>query len=163
MAPHLTAEELDFIFMEERKGLSPKGIHTQLQKRSATQNMSAPCLMRFRQALRGKTYRRSRKETRGRKRKLDRKWVQKLNTTRKILLKRTNSEREVRWQDIRRAARAPKIDRSTLRRSLQREGLKVEAWPPREKPDRTPAQAKARVDYCQERGWGWRRHDGPKR
>ena len=148
MAPHLTAAELDFIFAEEREGRSPKEIHTLLQKRRSKQNMSTPCLMRFRQALRGKTYRRSPKETRGRKRKLDRKWVQKLNITRKMLLKRTNSEREVRWEDIRRAARAPKADRSTLRRSFQREGLKVQVRQPREKPDRTPAHAKAHVDYC---------------
>ena len=150
MAPHLTAAELDFIFTEERKGRSPKELHTLLQKRRSKQNMSAPCLMRFRQALRGKTYRRSPKETRGRKRKLDRKWVQKLNTTRKTLLKRTSSEREVRWEDIRRACRAPKVHRTTLLRSFQCEGLKVQARPPREKPDRTPAQAKARMDYCQE-------------
>ena len=50
---------------------------------------------------------------------------------------------------IRRACRAPKADRSTLHRPFQSDGLKVQARPQREKPDRTPAQAKAHEDYCQ--------------
>ena len=110
--------------------------------------MLAPTLKRLRGALRGATYRRSRKETRGRKRKLSHKAVLKLNTIRKRLIKKADKQREVRWQDIRKAGRAPKMHRSTLKRSFNREGIPVAARSPRLKPKWTAAQAKARTEYC---------------
>ena len=73
-------------------------------------------MKRFRGALRGTTYRRSRKETRGRKRKLSRKAVLKMNVVRKRLIKKVDQQREVRWEDIHKASRAPKTHRSTLGR-----------------------------------------------
>ena len=80
------------------------------------QGLEAPTLKRFRGALRGTTYRRSRKETRGRKRKLSRKAVLKMNVVRKRLIKKVDQQREVRWEDIHKASRAPKTHRSTLGR-----------------------------------------------
>ena len=62
-------------------------------------------------ALKGKTYRRGLKETRGRKRICSSKMVKNLDTARKRLLKKTDSDREVRWEDVRKAARAPKVVR----------------------------------------------------
>ena len=105
--------------------------------------------MRFRQALRGRTYRRSKQETRGRKPVITRRLVHKINYTRKRLQKKANGEREVRWEDIRRASRAPRVHRTTVSRAFQREGIAVQARRPRTKPDRTPLQAKARVEYCE--------------
>ena len=55
----------------------------------------APTLKRLHGALRGTTYRRSRKETRGRKRKLTRSAVFKMNATRKRLIKKGKGRR---WQ-----------------------------------------------------------------
>ena len=63
MAPHLTKLELDFIFEEEGKGVPMKEIHKMLQRRRAKQGHDAPCFRRFSEALRGITYRRSKKET----------------------------------------------------------------------------------------------------
>jgi DNA-binding transcriptional MerR regulator len=114
MAPHLTKLELDFIFEEEAKGVSMKEIHRMVQRRRAKQGHDAPCLRRFSEAFRGRTYRRSQKETRGRKRTFTREWVQKLDRTRKKLQRAAQGEREVRWEDVRRASRAPKAHRSTL-------------------------------------------------
>ena len=53
------------------------------------------------------TYKRSRKEARGRKQKLSRYHVLKMNTMRKRLIKKAQGQREVRWEDIRKANRAP--------------------------------------------------------
>ena len=107
MAPHLTQFELDFIFEEEAKGASMMEIHRMVQRRRAKQGHDAPCLRRFSEAFRGRTYRRSQNETRGRKRTFTREWVQKLDRTRKKLQRAVQGEREVRWEDVRRASRAP--------------------------------------------------------
>ena len=148
MAPHLTKFELDFIFEEEAKGASMKEIHRMVQRRRAKQGHDAPCLRRFSEAFRGRTYRRSQNETRGRKRTFTREWVQKLDRARKKLQRAAQGEREVRWEDVRRASRAPKAHRSTLMRAFEREGVSVRARPPRSKPDRTPQQANTRLEYC---------------
>eukprot|EP00973_Karenia_brevis_P064946 9019312-Karenia_brevis.AAC.1 len=108
-----------------------------MKKDRAKRGLATPCLMRFRLTLRVKTYKRGQAETRGRKRIYSRAWVDKLNKTRKHLTKRAAGEREVRWEDVRRSARAPKGHRSTLLRSFQREGIPVQARRPRQKPDRT--------------------------
>ena len=152
MAPHLTLVELDFMQTLEDQGKEPMQIHAALKRRRDRQGIDTPCLSRFRQALRGLTYKRGRKETRGRKVKYSRRWVNKLNTTRKHLLKKAQGEREVRWDDVRRAARAPTGDRRTVARSFRREGILVAARRPRLKPARTKEQAQARVDHC--RAWG---------
>ena len=148
MAQHLTSAELDFVFGLASEKKTPAEVLAALSRRRARQGLEAPTLRRFRSVLRGTTYRRSRKETRGRKQKLTRKAVRKLNITRKRLIKKADGQREVRWEDIRKAARAPKMHRTTLKRAFNREGIKVEALRPRSKPKRTPRQVKARVEYC---------------
>ena len=45
-------------------------MHEKFKRRRAKRKQAAPCLMHFRQSLRGCTYRRSKKETRGRKRNI---------------------------------------------------------------------------------------------
>ena len=154
MAPHLKPEELDYIHGLEQRGKSPLECHRLLSSKRGRQGVAAPCLKRFRQALRGLTYKRAKKETRGRKPKLTRKAVIKMNTCRKKLIKSVRGEREVRWDDVRKSSRAPKAHRTTLLRSFKREGIPVEARRPRLKPDRTAKQARDRVDYCKD--WGSR-------
>ena len=149
MAPHLTPAELDFIHAQDAMGKSPAQLHRALASRRARREIVAPTLRRLRDALRGTTYKRSRKETRGRKRKLSRRNVLKMNHARKRLIKKAQGEREVRWEDIRKASRVQKTHRSTLKRAFQREGLPVQARVPRAKPGRTPLQAAARVSYCE--------------
>ena len=149
MVPHLTPAELDFIHAQAASGKQPIDVHRALASRRARRGVSAPTLSRFRKALRGLTYKRSRKETRGRKPKLTRQNVLKMNTTRKALIKKAEGQREVRWEDVRRASRVQHVHRSTLQRSFQREGLPVKARSPRLKPGRTPAQAAERVAYCE--------------
>jgi len=61
-----------------------------------TQGIKTPCLPRFRRALRGLTYKRSWKETRGRKAKLNHRLVLRMNATRTLLIKQAKGQREVR-------------------------------------------------------------------
>ena len=150
MAPHLSPDELDLIHRWQNRGKTPAVTHDLLTQRRARRNVAAPRLSRLRQALRGLTYKRSRKETRGRKKTYNKRWVLKMNAKRKSLIKKAHGQREVRWEDVRKGARAPKGHRSTLVRSFRREGILVEAPPPRLKPSRTAQQAKQRVEYCKE-------------
>ena len=149
MAPHLTPSELGLMHAHQATGKSPIEAHRALVTRCARRGVAAPTLPRVRIALRGLTYKRSLKETRGRSRKLSRQNVLKLNHTRKRLIKAAQGEREVRWDDVRKASRVQKVHRSTLKRAFQREGLPVKARSPRRKPGRTPSQAAARVLYCE--------------
>ena len=149
MAPHLTPIELDFIQTQEALGKSPIGVHRALASRRARQGITAPTLSRFRKALRGVTYKRSRKETRGRKQKVSRQHVLKMDSMRKRLIKKAEGQREIRWEDVRKASRVHTVHRSTLKRAFRREGLPVQARSPRLKPGRSPAQAAARVVYCE--------------
>ena len=79
MSPHLTPAELDFIFGLASQGKPPAEVHAALSRKRGRPGVQAPTLKRLRGALRGTTYRRSRKETRGRKRKLTRSAVFKMN------------------------------------------------------------------------------------
>ena len=105
MAPHLTPAELDFIHEQEALGKSPIELHRLLTRRRARQGLAAPILARFRLALRGVSYKRSRKETRGRKPKISKAAVFKMNAVRKKLIKKAQGQREVRWEDIRKGRR----------------------------------------------------------
>ena len=63
------------------QGNSPVEVYAVLSRRRRRQGLEATTLKRFRGALRGTTYRRSRKETRRRKRNLSRKPLSKTCTT----------------------------------------------------------------------------------
>ena len=107
MAPHLSDAELDFIAAKRLAGKSAVQIHALLNSRRARAGVDAPHLTNVRRALKGKTYKRSRKETRGRKATYSRKVVLALDRARKDLIKKTKNNREVRWQDVRKKAKAP--------------------------------------------------------
>ena len=101
MAPHLTPAELDFIHGQEAVGMSPIQLHRALARRRARQGLAAPTLPRFRLALRGISYKRSRKETRGRKAKVSRAAVLKMNAVRKRLIKKAKGQREIAPRPVR--------------------------------------------------------------
>ena len=144
--------ELDFIHAQSHKGKTPKQIHAMLVNRRTRRNVAAPDLTNVRKALKGFTYKRGLKETRGRKVKYSKKWVTALTQKRKELIKKAQNDREVRWRDVVKAARAPKGHRSTVKRAFDGEMINVAARRPREKPQRTKERLKERVDYCSE--WG---------
>ena len=115
--------------------------HTLASKRARMGGVAAPTLKRFRVNLRGLTYKRPRRETHDRRPKLTRQNIMKMSSKRKQLIKKAQGQREVRWEDVRKASRVQRVHRSTLHRSFQKVGLGVKARSPRLKPGRTPAQA----------------------
>ena len=123
MAPHLTPAELDFIQEKERLGKDVLDIYAVLKSRRQKKGIAAPHITNFRKLLKGKTYKRNRTETRGRKTKFTKRMVYKMNAVRKSLIKKAENEREVRWRDIQKSARAPKAHRTTLLKSFKRCGL----------------------------------------
>ena len=157
MAPHLTPAEFDFIRQQEALGKGPVELHKALTRRRARQGLATPTLPRFRLALRGVSYKRSRKETRGRKANISRSSVLKLNSVRKKLIKKAQGQREVRWEDVCKSSRVRKVHRTTLLRAFRRENIPVQARSPRLKPGRTSQQAAARVAYCKK----WARKPAP--
>lgn len=116
--------------------------------RRARKKKTGPSLSTVRRAIKGRTFRRGEPERRGRKRVLTRRLVLKMNKVRKALLKKAKSEYEVRWRDVVRVARAPRVHRSTAKRSFHRNALPVLRRTAREKPQRTPEVERERVAMC---------------
>ena len=131
---------------KERSGKTPIEIHGLIEARRGRKGIKPPNLTAIRRALRGATHKRGHKETRGRKLKYTKKMVSKANDARKKLIKKASNQREVRWEDVRRAARTPVCHRSTLKRAFAREGIPVAARTPREKPQRKPEHKRERLE-----------------
>jgi Mg-chelatase subunit ChlI len=146
MAPHLTPAELDFIQEKHNAGKTPIQIHSMLVSLRKRKKMLAPHLTKVRMALKGNTYKRSVVETRGRKLALSRHTVLKMNRARKTLLKKRKGQSEVRWADVAKAARAPKVHRTTAKKAFARENIPVAARRPREKPNRSKEHKDERVE-----------------
>ena len=100
MAPHLTADELDYIQKLHEQGKAPIEVHAALAACRKKKKQQAPHVTKVRKALKGQTYRRAAVETRGRKKALSRHMVLKMDAARKKLLKRKQGQSEVRWADV---------------------------------------------------------------
>lgn len=105
MAPHLSDAELDYVFVLKDKGLAPTAIHKKLVDKRSKKGSKAPSLSRIRRALKGKTYKRGKVETRGRPGIFTLKKLRAMNATRKTLIKKAKGEKEIHWDDVLRASR----------------------------------------------------------
>ena len=150
MAPHLAAAELDVIHEKSEGGLTPIQIHKRLKAQRDKKKLETQHLANVRKALEGKRYKRGRVETRGRNPKVCRAMVLRMGAKRKELMKKTDCEREVRWEDVRRAARVPKGHRPTLKKAFGRKKIPVAARRPREKPQRTAEHEAERYAFSKE-------------
>ena len=88
MAPHVTAAELDFVHGLVARGMLPVDTHRALASNRARRGVAASTLRRFRDTLRGLTYKRSRREAQVRPPKLTRQNIFKMNSKRKQLIKK---------------------------------------------------------------------------
>ena len=147
MAPHLSPEELDEIFRLRNAGQTPVEIHAWLAAKRGGEGTPAPNLTNVRKALKGQSYRRGQVETRGRKRKLSRRVVQKLDTTRVAMIEQADNKVEVHWKDVLRRARV-RVHPTTAARSFKAEGLDVKWRRPREKPQRDAEHTAERMEIC---------------
>ena len=150
MAPHLTPGELDVIHEKFAAGMSPILIHKWLKALRDKKGVDTPHLTNLRKALKGKRYKRGRVETRCKNAAYTRPMVLRMDAKRKELIKKSSNEREVRWEDIRRGARAPLGHRSTVKNALRREDIPVAARRPREKPQRTQEHAIERFQFAKD-------------
>ena len=102
-----------------------------------------PDLTNVRRFLKGATHRKGAVETRGVKRTLTDKQLQKLDATRARLHKEGEGEKEVHWDDImEKAGLAGVVDATTAARNLRDAGYELQARPPRAKPCRTDVLAR---------------------
>lgn len=152
MAPHLLDSEINYLFKLKDKGLAPTAIHEKLVERRAKKDIEAPSLPNLRKALKGKTYKRGKVETRGRNRALTPAKLRSINAKRKNLIKKAAGQKEIHWADIARAARV-KCDPTTLAKSMRRAGIDVRARKPREKPLKDDVDIAERKRVCNQ----WRK------
>ena len=146
MAPHFTPAELDKA--HQWSNLTDSEVLTRIAKSRERGGVDPPGLSAVQRARAGRTFRRGRKETRGRKKKLTIKHVRKLNTARKDLIKQAKGQREVHWNDIIKKARVPTVDPTTAARAMRAAGIDVSARKPREKPMRKPEHEQLRKEIC---------------
>lgn len=152
MAPHLTPTELDVMSVKAAKGQTPLQIHKWLQSQRNRKGLDTPNITNIRKALQCKTFRRGAVETRGRKVKLSKHMVKKINSTRKALIKNAAGESEVHWCDVLKKARCPKVHASTAARALKKEGIDIQWRTPRQRPQREKEHEAERKKICSD--WG---------
>jgi hypothetical protein len=97
MAPHLTNMELDRIKQLAGKGHSPDTIHEKLESSRRRRGIAMVNITNLRKAVKGKTYRKGVKETRGRNKKLSKANLAAIQRARKALIKKADSEFEVAY------------------------------------------------------------------
>ena len=148
MAPHLTLAEQDVALSALAGGKTPIEIHSILAKRRAAKKIEMMNLTAVRRFLRGKTHKRGKVETRGRKRALTRRNVLAMDKARLKFIASTKGTRQATWNLISDKGRAPKTHRTTVARSFTREGVDVKLRRCREKPQRTAAMEKERGALC---------------
>ena len=144
MVRHLSPNELDLIHQWQADGLSIGKIHKKISASRSKARRPAPNLTTVRRALKGKTFKRGRVETRGRKKKLSVRNLAALNTARRSLIKKSGGKDEVHWEDIQKKARVPHVHRTTAARSMHAGGYDVRWRHPRLKPMRSEADAAER-------------------
>ena len=148
MVRQLSATELDSLLEWRTRGMGAVEIHAKLVAARRKRRQQAPNITTVRRALSGKTHRRGRVETRGRKKKLSDVNVRRIEAARKELIKKADGEREVHWDDVLTRARVPRLHRSTAARSLQNAGYNVRWRPAREKPMRSDIDEAERRRIC---------------
>ena len=123
MGKQFTACELDLMHQLHAQGASAAEIQRQVAAQRRPRG--GPDLTSVRRALRGRTFKRAKVETRGRPRSLTHINLRALNTARKRLIKKADGEYEVHWDDVIGAARAPGVHRATAARSMNRAGYDI--------------------------------------
>ena len=153
MAPHLTLKDLDFVRKLQGKGLAPTEMYDKFKVYRAKKSLGAPTLANFRRVLKGKTYNRGPKETRGRRKKLSKAVIKKIFNKRKLLIQQSKGEEEITWTRVLRAARV-QCDPTTAAKNLKAEGFDVQARKQRVKPLRPDNAIRERFQVCSR----WRRY-----
>ena len=148
MAPHLSPIEQDMVLKSFASGMVAPQIFKQIATRRRAKGVEMLNVTAIRRFLRGKSHRRSKVETRGRKRIFTRKNVFAMDAARRSMIKKTRGAQQATWTALRTKARVPRADATTVARAFAREGLDVKLRRPREKPERTSEHEAERVEIC---------------
>jgi hypothetical protein len=148
MGKHLTPVELDRAFKLKAQSKMPNAILKDLSKKREKRGEQPPDITTLRRALKGKTHRRGRQETRGAKKVLTASHLRALDSTRKKLIAKAGNEYEVHWDDVIKKAKVPQVDATTAAKNMQAAGYDVAARKPREKPLRTDDDEALREKIC---------------
>ncbi len=148
MGKHITASELDEMFEWKADGVGPATIHEKMSALRRRQRRPVPDLTTVRRALEGKTFKRGKAETRGRKRTYTSTNLKRINEVRQVEYKKAEGERELRLDYIVKKARVPTAHRTTVARNLIEAGYPVKYRPPRQKPMRSEIDEAERKKVC---------------
>ena len=136
------------MFRKKAQGVTAVRIHRDLFEARSRKGGCGPDLTSVRRALKGSTFKRSKVETRGRKRALTNVNLKALDKARKRLIKEADSQYEVHWVDVIKAARVPDVHRSTAARTLNNAGYDIKWRTPRTKPPRSSCDEAERKRIC---------------
>jgi hypothetical protein len=146
MAPHLDNVELDMVtrLSAEKKG--PEEILAAISKRRRKMKIATPKIWAVRRAVAGVTHKRGVVEARGRKKKWNAVQTNRVFVKRRKMIEKAKGERYVTCDSITKAARVPKVHRTTAARYLAEKGVQWRSL--REKPCRTEQHEEKRMDVC---------------
>ena len=111
MAPHLSLAEQDLALSGLTAGKTASQIFAMVTKKRVARGVAMVNITVIRRFLRGRTHRRGKVETRGRKRSLTRRNVLAMDTARRRSIKNTRGTRQATWDLLRSKARAPQWER----------------------------------------------------
>lgn len=148
MAPHLTPTEQDRILAARVSRKTSAHIYDVIARQRLKRGERMVHINVIRCFLRGRTHGRSKVETRGRKRSLSRRNVLTMDAARRKIINDSKGAHQVTWQDIIAKGRAPRAHATTVARAFAREGMQVKLRRSREKPQRTPAMERERMEVC---------------
>ena len=126
MAPHLSPAEQDYIAQAAGAGKPATDIFKAIASQRGRRGVEMVSVTAIRRFMRGRSHRRGKIETRGRKRKFSRRNVLAMDTARHNFIKATKGTRQANWDVVRSKARAPMAHRATVARAFKREGLDVQ-------------------------------------
>ena len=141
---HLRPIEIDKLHALAAKGASATEIRVviQVMRNRRAGKPNAPHVKNIRIAMQGATYKKARKETRGRPKALTPRKVKALLKARKELLAEANKEHEVTYTKNKKRARIT-VSSSVVSRRFKERGY--QARPQRKKPNRKPETKAFRV------------------
>ena len=107
MAPHLSPAEQDFALSGLAARKTAPQIFAMLAKKRVARGVDMVNITVIRRFLKGRTHRRGKVETRGRKRSFTRRNVLAMDTARRRFIKDTRGTRQATWDLVRSKAWAP--------------------------------------------------------
>jgi hypothetical protein len=148
MAPHMDAKDLNKILALREDGLDAQEVFEKFAAFRRQRHKSQPNLTTVRRVLKGKTFKRSAIETRGRPKALTKANLKAVDKAREKLIIKANTEYEVTWDDVIKKSRVPSVDRTTVAKNMTKAGYDVKWRPPREKLVRGEMDEQERKDKC---------------